>query len=83
MKTFKCFCEEQNKHEWAFVGKKGPVYHDTTTGETKRVMYQKHHSDTSAPHSPGRSAVWFVKKNNKWHPHGNHGNYDYSDLLKK
>ena len=66
---------KKESHEWANVVKNAPDEH--------RVSYHKHDSNKKAPFSPGKTSVWFVKKDSKWHEFGDHGPYNYSNLLKK
>ena len=35
------------------------------------------------PFTPGRTTVWFRKVGDNWEEYGDHGRYDYSDILKK
>jgi hypothetical protein len=35
------------------------------------------------PFSSGRISVWFKKVGNEWQEYGDHGKYDYSDILRK
>lgn len=67
--------ENENPHKWALVQKNGPDEH--------RVEVYQHHTDEKPPHPPGRGAVWYKKKENEWHEHGDHGRYDYRNTLNK
>ena len=67
--------ESEQTHKWALVQKSGPAEH--------RVEVYHHHTDEKPPHSPGRGAVWYKKKENEWYEHGEHGRTDYRNVLNK
>jgi hypothetical protein len=67
--------ESEQTHKWALVQKSGPA--------ENRVEVYHHHTNEKPPHSPGRGAVWYKKKENEWHEHGEHGRTDYRNVLNK